>query len=375
MSTLAGQPLVSCTLTVPRVGSWVADVVTDSDVAVSGSCTLTLEGVSWVGAVARGGVELGRWRGRIVGGAGGLASLLGPTAYADCTLRDVLMETLREAGEAVSPDIADLSAVVKHWSRVAAPTAHTVGDVARAAGCAWRVVSDGSVWIGPETWAPLALGTDLDVIDHNPDRGRWELAGTAALAIVPGRVVTLDGQSVRVGAVEHRLGEEALRAVVFEERATDPANRLLAAVEAIITRATRRLDYLALYPARVVAQHSDGGPLDVVPDDARVIVPRGIPYRTLAGVAITVPAGSRCLVGFEGGDPSKPYASLWELGDVTKLVLASGTHRAAREGHAVRVTFPAGSTFALSGGGTATLSADVDCNGTITEGCNALRLP
>ncbi len=374
MSTISGQPLVSCTLVVPRIGSWVADVVTDSDVAASGSCTLTLEGVSWRGTVARGGVELGRWRGRIVGGAGGLAPLLGPTAFADCTLREVLTETLRDAGEELSADTADLSAVVRRWARVAAPAAHTVADVARAAGLVWRVGADGLVWLGAETWAPLALGADLDVISHDPDAGRWELAGVAALSIVPGRVVTLDGASVRVGAVEHRLADATLRTFVLEERETDPSNRLLAAFETLVKRVTRRLDYAVLYPARVVAQDGDGGALDVVPDDPRVIVPRGIPYRTLAGVAITVPAGTRCLVGFEGGDPSKPYASLWELGDVTKLVVASGTHRAAREGH--EVTRSTAFATWLTTVGTATgAGAPPSVIGTISQGSDALRLP
>jgi hypothetical protein len=72
---------------------------------------------------------------------------------------------------------------------------------------------------------PLAdeLGADLDVIRVDPRLGRWELAGAAAVPIVPGRVVTLDGQAVRVGAVEHQLHEVSLRTVVFEERAADPA--------------------------------------------------------------------------------------------------------------------------------------------------------
>lgn len=374
MSSIAGQPVVSCTITVPRVGVWVADVVADSDTAVLGTGTLDLEGSSWRGTVARGGVELGRWRGRVVGGTGGLAALLGPMAYADCTLRDVIAETLREAGEELSADTGDLSAVVRRWARVAAPASHTVADVARAAGLVWRVGGDGAVWMGAETWAPLSLGADLDVTSVDPDAGRWELAGSAALAIVPGRTVTLGGVAVRVGAVEHRLADATLRTVVLEERETDPTNRLLAAFEALVKRVMRRVDYLALYPARVVAQDGDGGSLDVVPDDPRVTVPRGLPYRTLAGVAITVPSGTRCHVGFEGGDPSKPYVALWELGDVTKLVLAGGTHRAAREGDGVSAspTLAAWIASVSTATGTTPPAGNI---GAIANGSNTLRLP
>ena len=335
MNTLAGHALIECVVTIPRVGVWVADVLVDADEALTGAVVLNLEGHEQHGAVARGGVELARWRGRIVGGAGGLASVLGPAPFADTTLATVLSETLRDAGEQLAPDAGDLTATVARWARVAAPAAHTVADVAHAAGYAWRTLADGNVWVGPETWAALELGADLDVIRVDPRLGRWELAGAAALPIVPGRVVTLDGQAVRVGAVEHRLHEVALRTLVFEERATDPANRLMAAIESIVRRTVRQVDYLALYPGRVVAQDGDGGPLDVELDEQRFALPRAIPYRTLAGVAVTVPAGARVLVGFEGGDPARPYAGLWELGDVTRLVIGGGTQGAARHGDAV----------------------------------------
>jgi hypothetical protein len=372
VNTLNGHALVECVVTIPRVGVWVADVLVDADEALTGAVVLNLEGYELHGAVARGGGELARWRGRVVGGAGGLASVLGPAPFADTDLRAVLSETLRDAGEQLSPDAGDLTATVARWARVAAPAAHTVADVAHAAGYAWRTLADGTVWLGPETWPALELGADLDVIRVDPRLGRWELAGTAALPIVPGRVVTLDGQAVRVGAVEHRLHEVALRTIVLEERTTDPANRLMAAFEGIVRRTTRQIDYLALYPGSVVAQ--DGALLDVELDDARFTVPRGIPYRTLAGVAVTVPAGARVLVGFEGGDPSRPYAGLWELGDITSLAVAGGTHRAAREGHAVTRT----SAFAtwLSAVGTATgAGAPPSIIGAISEGSDELLLP
>lgn len=335
MNTLAGHALIECVVTIPRVGVWVADVLVDADAPITGSVVLNLEGHELHGAVARGGVELARWRGRIVGGAGGLASVLGPAPFADTTLATVLVETLRDAGEQLAADVGDLTATVARWARVAAPAAHTVADVARAAGYVWRTLADGTVWMGAETWAALDLGADLDVIRVNPLAGRWELAGAAALAIVPGRTVMLDGQAVRVGAVEHRLHESTLRTLVFEERAADPANRLLAAFEGIVARATRRLDYLALYPGRVVEQAGEGGPLDIELDDTRFSLPRGIPYLSLPGVELTVPVGSRVLVGFEAGDPSKPYAALWELGGVTRLVIGGGSTPAARQGDGV----------------------------------------
>jgi hypothetical protein len=83
-----------------------------------------------------------------------------------------------------------------------------------------------------------------------------------------------------------------------------------------------RLDPLALYPARVVSQQDDGS-LDVKPDDtrwgpglSRVPIRHGLP-----GVNVRVRQGARVLVGFEGGDITRPFASLWEPGSLDTLTI------------------------------------------------------
>lgn len=400
MTTLNSYPCDALTLTVPRVGAWTADVELVDAPALTGSVELVVDGRARRGFVHRGGVESGRWRGRIVGGAGGLGAILGPTAFADTTLAVVLEETLREAGEALAPTSGDLTATVARWARIAGPTHHTVADVARAAGYVWRVLDDGAVWVGPETWSPLSLGADLDVIEHDPATGRYDLGGVAAQSIDPGRVVTLDGDVVRVGALEHRLSDDVLRAVLYADRAADAGSRLTAAFDAMARRALREVDYLAVYPAKVVQQNDDGT-LDVLADSPRVALPRAIRYRTLPGLELTVPAGTRVAVGFEQGDPSRPYAALWELGDVTRWALDGGTHRAAREGHATAdgavsasTSPPAGTppltnltlTYTPPGGapqtltinglpGNVTVTGAWTIAGEIDEGSDVLRLP
>ena len=372
-ATLNNRPVAALTLTVPRVGLWVADVALVDDLALTGAVTLVVDGRERRGFVHRGGVESGRWRGRIVGGAGGLHSILGPGAFADTTLAVVLEETLREAGETLAPVSGDLTATVARWARVAAPAHHTVADVARAAGYAWRVLDDGTVWVGAETWSPLTLGADLDVIEHDPATGRYELGGVAAQSIDPGRVVTLDGDAVRVGALEHRLGDDVLRTVLYADGASDTGSRLTAAFDAMARRALREVDYHAVYPARVIEQRADGS-LDVLADSPRIALPRAIPYRTLPGLAFTVPAGTRVAVGFEQGDPSRPFAALWELGEVTRWTLGGGSARAAREGDDVTrgvamATWMNAVSLAL---GISTVPTTL---GTIAEGSDALRLP
>jgi hypothetical protein len=101
----------------------------------------------------------------------------------------------------------------------------------------------------------------------------------------------------------------------------------------------RDVTYLGTYPATVMGQA--GEMCDVRPDDPKVGGPSGlsgIPIRHgIPGVSIMVPPGSRVLLAFENGDPSKPYVALWEKGTVLTLVFADGTMPLARVGDQVMV--------------------------------------
>lgn len=108
---------------------------------------------------------------------------------------------------------------------------------------------------------------------------------------------------------------------------------------ALVRLAYPALDFLASYPARVVAQNADGT-LELQPDDARLPGLSNVPVRYgVPGIRATVAAGARVLLGFAAGDPSKPQAELWEMASVTKLeitatqiVLNGGTQPIARAG-------------------------------------------
>jgi hypothetical protein len=95
-----------------------------------------------------------------------------------------------------------------------------------------------------------------------------------------------------------------------------------------------RIDRLALYPATIVSQAADGT-VDVLPDDTKVrgLGWSGIQLRYgLPGFTAEVPALSRVLVGWEAGDPSRPYAMAWEPGSVTRVTFDGGTEDVARTG-------------------------------------------
>ena len=92
-----------------------------------------------------------------------------------------------------------------------------------------------------------------------------------------------------------------------------------------------RLDYHARYPCTVTLQI--GNQLQLAPDDARM---RGFGLASvelrhgLPGYLVTVPIGTRVLLGFDAGDPSRPYAALWEQGAVTSVAFDGGILAIAR---------------------------------------------
>lgn len=98
-------------------------------------------------------------------------------------------------------------------------------------------------------------------------------------------------------------------------------------------------DYHALYPATVRGQNSNKT-LELVPDKTSIPPLSSVPIRAgIPGAVITLQSGARVLLGYENGDPSKPYAGLWGDGTLTTIALNGGTTGLAKADH----THPAGS--------------------------------
>ena len=91
-----------------------------------------------------------------------------------------------------------------------------------------------------------------------------------------------------------------------------PLDALRAIIEGLVGS---RLDRLALYPARVVAQSADLTRLDLQPDDSRIPPCAGVPIRHgLPGVTVTVAAGSRVLLGTQPVTRRSPTRRSGRLG-------------------------------------------------------------
>lgn len=335
---LGDAPVMSGMLSRPLRGAWTADLEVDADAAPSGRVTLSGAGVSLVGTVVQSQSWNDRQRCRVVGGAGGMTKTLGATFYRSVTLRSIVTAILASAGEALSPSSSTsvLSRSVPVWVRLRGPAASLLDQVlaAWAPTAIWRVLPDGTVWIGEPAWTTATTATVTQ--DNRGDEEVAELAGED---------LTLDAgtttQGRKVGLVRYFIAPDSVRGEVFW---AGEARGMRATIAKVLEQLVGpRLDALAAYPAKVITQHADGT-LDVRPDSPRLPPMTSVPIRYgVPGVSAKVSAGARVLVEFAGGDTSSPVATVWESASVTELSLDAtkirigGDRNVALEGDSVVV--------------------------------------
>jgi hypothetical protein len=230
-------------------------------------------------------------------------------------------------GEVLSPssDAGALGQMLSKWIRMSGPALGELeallGEASEGRVC--RVLADGSVWVGKETW-PEAT-PKATVLQDLRWCGQVEL-GVEAPELLPG--TTFMGR--RVEHVEHRVSPESVRTIVqfvdeassdLEPAGTTDGERLLQ----LLDRRFASTRFLRLFPAKVVKQNDDLT-LELVLDDAVAPGLSNVPMRTFApSIQVKIAPGSRCAVAFENGDPQQPVATLFEMGSLMELTLnASG---------------------------------------------------
>jgi len=93
------------------------------------------------------------------------------------------------------------------------------------------------------------------------------------------------------------------------------SDRIKQDLVALLRAAEPRLDYFALYRAKVLAQSSDRATLDLRPDDVRLPEMVGIPLKHgIPGATVEVPPGGHVMIGWDNGDPASVFCALWEAG-------------------------------------------------------------
>jgi len=121
------------------------------------------------------------------------------------------------------------------------------------------------------------------------------------------------------------------------------------ALERLIRWVMRDSIYLAAHPAVVVTDHGDAVSVSIESGPLAGALPRVPVLSGLAGgTATAVEPGTRCLVRFEAGDPSRPRVVAWGFDRDSAVVhLDRGGRSIARVGDVVRM--PAGPSLPVTG--------------------------
>src|SRR5688500_17563583 len=190
MATANGEPLLSANIKLQETGKWEADL--EIDLAREGSAeqfapddtgkiriTLEHEGAEFVGTVLSGDARGERFECRMVGGAGGLDTELPAASYLSAVgvkLSQPVGDVLTGAGETLSDTVAEeaLEERLPRWSRSEGKAIRALERIVQAAKFNWRVLRDGTIWFGVDTF-PESEAVAV-VLDTDPQDGSITLA-------------------------------------------------------------------------------------------------------------------------------------------------------------------------------------------------------
>lgn len=329
-TTINGVAVLSGSIDMELIGAWIADLVIDqpdgTGFAAGTTATIQTETISLVGTVLpnRTGDFLDAVHVRVQGGAAGLTkqatarSFVQPGAFT----RDVVRALLANGSETLSAtaDAGFLAMNLTAWSiqqGTVTQGLRALLDI-KAPTFNWRILSDGTLWMGTESW-PSVSGT-YDLLDQDPTENSYEL-GVESPWILPGQNVSGIGN---VNCVVHHIDHNKIRSLVKvdipgEERGMG------ADVAAIVALEMAHVDYFGLYECKVVVQSADLTTVDITPTNAKFAGLQRVPLRLgLPGVTAQFAPGAKVLLGWQEGDPSKPYACLFGGGE-TLLALTVGS--------------------------------------------------
>lgn len=323
-ATLAGNRVMTATVTLPKWGAWYADAECNNEVTLSGQVDLKINDLTLSGTVLSGGPGHGRSVFRIVGGKAGLGRALPGKSYADdlgVKVSKVLGDALSAAGETLDASTVPATRLGPAWARAAGPARQVLEQIAPAG---WYVDVDGVIRIGAR---PTKTYTDKAPRVTPMDRAyaRVTLAADVLAPLVPGAVV--DG--LEAVDVVHEVGPHGLRTTVHGALGGN-TSRALSSLRDLIEQLDPARKYRAVYEYRVGERQGNRLGLQPalvstgMPDLQRVPVRPGV-----SGVKADVPLGSLVLVGFVNADPARPVVLAFEDADgdgfdTDSLTLASG---------------------------------------------------
>lgn len=352
--------VLSGTVMMPLYGAWTADIVLDNPGGEGFGEGTTVDLVATDGftlsgtvAPARTGDFLDATHVRLIGGKGGMGATATAKGYVQPSafVRDVVNGLMNDSGESLSSTASQsfLTTNLTAWMVTARPVSECLDVLIEmvAPSMGWRMLADGTLWIGEESWPDS--GVQFELLSKDPVEGFYDL-GVASPSIGPGVTIADVG---RVSRVEHTIESDRIRSRVWVP--TEQQQGVADYLEKIVDHRMAKIDYLALYDAEVKSQSADLTTVDLDVKDPRIGGLQRVPLRNgLAACAQQVANGSKIRLGWDRGDPRRPFAAMWDGGEsVTRLKLGGNTDAARKDDPVTHGTI----AFSFDGGsGSATLS-------------------
>jgi len=325
LATVNGISVIAAEVAMPRLGRWTATFDLDTPSMPTGPLSVKLGAqLALVGTVHRGDVFLDAVKLLAVGGSAGILRQVKPKSYRGIPLRIALQDALADVGETLaSSSDADVTGyTLQAWARMAGPAGEELLNLVSqfSADAVYRVLPDGSVWVGRDAWPEADIG-EYDLIEDHPGMGR-AILGVEEPALLPG--TTFRGRKVEF--VNHSIRDGRVRTAVQYLPDTPPGAEPVSTtdrndINAIVDRRTARARYMRTFPARVVSQNGDLS-LELQLDSPDMPGLSGVPIRTaVPGLDLKVKPNARCHVAFENGNPQRPVVTNFERDSVSTLEL------------------------------------------------------
>ena len=337
--TINNNPIIEVKLTLPKNGVWLAaNCIIDSvdELSINQKVQMKFLDTTFNGTVVDTGVFQGFLRATIVGGTGNMAKMIESKAYkglpAGQVIRDIGALTGHSIADSSDKDI--LNFVLSRWDKLKAKASDLIESLLKVTGGTWRILPDGSLWVGKEVYTPLNPN-DYLVINKTPSEAKWSIYNESTL-VQP--FTSLEDNNIF--RVEYEIIHSELFCTIFFAETFGDSITALA-------EQSKEILYNKIYRCRVVQQKQDDT-LDLLPDPIIEEIKNGIsdvPILTpFPGMRMLVPVGSHCFVFFANGDPRYPRVCSWESSTVdtevnsikVEMITTSGSN-AARKGDSVGV--------------------------------------
>lgn len=331
------QPIVQCHLMLPKIGAWMANDVlvdTDQEFNIGDSITMNFLDQTFKGTVLDTGVYRGFQQCTIIGGSGKFPDQLESSSYNSIPLGQIVNDIARKTNHTVSTtsDQNLLNHNLVGWNILKMKASLALVKLLESQGAIWRILPDGTLWVGYESYTPLNTN-DFLVIEKFPEQARWNVYNEDYL-VQP--LSFLDGNNIQ--QVEYYVAADDLQQTLFfTSTFGDSIDDLTSQEDNIL--------YNTSYRCSVVSQKSNGT-LDLLPNPTNEVIKNGFSNVPIIypfpGMKIEVPSGTICYVMFANNDPQYPRVYAWEDQTNTANIKVHMIHDlkeqpAARKGDTVNV--------------------------------------